>query len=318
MSKKTLKIVYAIQNRVGAALILKDFLEGNPHEVKIAAYPSAFPIFQHFTWNLSVLSNLQIKNAKTKLNNLRQDFIDYSPDLLICDAEPITAKLAQELSIPIIYCSPLYLLEGLPTKLVESNYCDTLDKAKTILNSLPEGVAKFIYAPFSKVLPDLKEGYEWVSPSWNEIPSVKNTFVGVVMEDLNRFFSISELFLKENNDWIYTYRNDPSYKEQLAKSHIILSDGNISNVSDVLFNDKQIICIPNPEDPEQVLTAIFCKRYDLGPDLGKVENLSVFALKAIERQLKALESKTSFPYFKWQVQTNKTLLQRIEELWECM
>ena len=123
-----MKILYGAGNTSGANLQLSRFLQHSSHEVKIAAYVRNHRYLDYINWSLDAL---QINNGyqQKKVNELfghtgvppisyyeasemLDDLAEWNPDLVISDAELITAHIAETFEVPLWICSPLCLATG--------------------------------------------------------------------------------------------------------------------------------------------------------------------------------------------------------------
>jgi len=88
------KIIYSIGDRLSCNLQAMDVLQ-YLSGIKIAGYASISSSYiQTIDWNLDA-----IKLDKTKISKLYYDVEAYAPDLVIVDAEPILAKVANFLKL---------------------------------------------------------------------------------------------------------------------------------------------------------------------------------------------------------------------------
>lgn len=304
-----MKIVYAADNRLGAAYQVADFIAHSCDEVRVAAYPKSGRFLSHIDWNLDA-----VKNNTKNCSLLRQDIQKYYPDLVIVDAEPIVANIADQLDLPIIYCSPLHLLDGLNWPKDYRRYSAVLTRIRQKLIKLPAGVAKFISSPWGDFSNSLliKNGFEWIQPYHmkSEITSGCNSMVvidnSIRKKDFNNILSYCGLTMFED------YILSDSYQECLNQTCYFLMDGQTRHLSDALYNNKSPIIFPEAKDGETLLNALLADNLTIGTNLDQIELIGREAVDKIKQVL-------SFPpntrYH--QHHSRKQLHERINELWEC-
>lgn len=299
-----MKILYSVDNRFGAAQPLKDFMSVSKHKVRGAAYPSSGRLLQFVDWNLHA--------AKQNISVLEQDIKRYYPDLVLIDGEPIVARIAHKLDIPIIYCSPLHLLDGLEWTKRDRGYHATIEKLRFRLSSFPPGINKFIYAPFGGFDLNLKEGFEWIDPYHLTVRKDAGNSVLLSLGDLKRevaFREICQDFKKLN--FTQAHPNDEWYPSSLEASSTIITDGSVRQIADGIYNYKKLLVCPKIQDPENVLNAVLCHNLKVGKNLGQLE---LAGLEALER----FEQVVDFTLNQHTTRRHKKLHERIDELWECM
>lgn len=303
-----MKIVYAADNRWGAAYQLQGFLQNTCHEVKVAAYPKSGKLLSCIDWNLDAVPY--------NFNQLQTDIKDYYPDFVIIDGEPIIANLANKLDIPILYCSSLHLLDGIIWQRKQRAYSSTLEQLRRKLRSLPPGVAKLIYAPYGDLItpPQINDDFEWVQPYHTNAFQFGETILSL-LEDPNRNSIIKKICDSSRKFKMVINRiDDDSYLSSLSQSSTLLMEGNVRQVADGIYNNRFLIFCPQVRDAENVLNAIICSDLKLGIDLGQIELAGTLALDKIE---KAIENVAKKPSDCMMVNCKK-LHERIDELWECM
>lgn len=301
-----MKIIYAADNRLGAASPLKEFLSHTSHQVKVAAYPRSGKLLSDIDWNLNA--------AKDYITQLQQDIKEYYPDLVLIDNEPIVANIAYRLDIPIVYCSALHLLDGLIWHRDQRGYSTSLEKIRKQVTKLPPGVSKFIYSPFGDFFPSLslKNGYEWIQPYHLKIkPQAKQLFLAVI-EDPNRYHIWQEILSCSKMPIILEQSDSISYPLHLAGCKFILTDGQTRSIADLIYNNIIPILTPQITDGENLLNAIMCVKLKLGIDLGQIELMGRAAIEKIDEVVDA--SVLNIPP---QQQKHPQLHERINQLWEC-
>jgi len=302
-----MKIVYAADDRLGAAHQLRDFVKNTSHQVKVAAYPSSGRLLPFIDWNLSA--------AIANQAQLQKDIEIYYPDFVLIDGEPIIANIAEKLGLPILYCSTLHLLDGLVWKRGEKQYSATIEKLRRKLSILPAGVAKLIYSPFGdlKSSIEIKDDFEWIQPYHVQVESTMKNISLSVIEDAKRKNALDSILQSCNKvDVVSITTEDDSYLSSLANAGNIITDGNTRLISDGIYNNKSLFVCPKIKDPENLLNAILCANTNLAIDLGQVELAGYLAVAKIER---ANESSLILSKI---IKQHKKLHERINELWECM
>lgn len=299
-----MKILYSVDNRFGAAQPLKDFMSVSKHKVRVAAYPSSGRLLQFVDWNLHA--------AKQNISVLEQDIKKYYPDLVLIDGEPIVAHIAHKLDIPIIYCSPLHLLDGLSWTKRDRGYYATIEKLRFRLSSLPPAINKFIYAPFGSFNLSIKEGFEWIEPYHIEVGSNVDKSILSSLEDPVREKAFQEIYqVSDDLNFLQAHPEDESYSSSLSVASSIVTDGSVRQITDGIYNNKTLLVCPKIQDPENVLNAILCQNLQLGKNLGQLELAGRSALEQIERAVDVIPNRHTIKRY-------KKLHERIDELWECM
>lgn len=321
-----MKLLYSAGNRIGANTQLKRFLDNlnKKHEIKIAAYLKSSEFINHIQWTLDSLHvnilpqkqikkiwnlfghrgmvSLNLKNAKILLLEIAK----YNPDLIICDGEPIVAHVAKSLKIPLWYCSPLHLLDGIEWERNQLKYTALLENSKKWIQKFPKADKYFIYSPFGdiKFRPFLKDGYEWITPyhlkvEHKEYKESKESIAVIndssrclelmkILNSLNNNISLFSSF-NENFSHIKTYKIDDekSYLNKLEKtSGWYFSMGDTNYIADSIYNNCNSIISPSLNDAENLINASLVNYYDIGIDLGQVELMESFAVYEIEKSFK--------------------------------
>lgn len=339
-----MKILYGAGNRVGANFQLVRFLAHNKHQIKIAAYLKSSESLYHVDWTLDALINTLTPKQTSDVNqlfghsgvpniNLSQAEIllseidDFSPDLVISDGESIIAHAAQSLSIPLWYCSPLHLLDGVEWERGQLRYTSLLGATRKFLETLPKAEKTFIYSPLGdlKNSPSLKSGYEWISPYRLEkftseisnkniaiIPNQKRIsaltkILNCVDSDLLLFTEFKDKFSKIQS---FDIKDDELYRKLLGECRWFFTTGETSYLADAVYNTVSRVCIaPNLQDPETLLNAIACRLCELGDDLAQVELMDKFSVGEIEKSIQRNDVSIQL-----NEKFNKTLDEKVEEL----
>lgn len=305
-----MKILYSAGDRLGAAHQLFGFLEYTAHDVKVAAYQKSSRLISFTDWMLdSVLSD------NHNLELLQQDIKIYDPDLVLIDGEPIVANIANELSIPILYCSPLHILDGISWKRGTLSYSAPIEKLRSMLNLLPIGISKLIYSPFGDIegAPIIKNGFDWVCPYHVSVDESQSLYHNLmIVEDNERVNLIETLTKKLKLQKVCSL--NLNYETLLRQTDWILSTGETQHVADALYNNKRISLIPNINDVETLLNAIMCSYLKIADDLGQIELMEFSATYEIEKSYNHRNN------FRYSVNDNKKMMlhERVDYLWECL
>lgn len=307
-----MKIVYAADNRWGAAYQLKAFVENTSHEVKVAAYTKSGRLLSTIDWNLDA--------AKNNLDKLQLDIERYYPDFVLVDCEPIIANIAAKLDIPILYCSSLHLLDGLVWYRGQREYSNTIEQLRRKIYSMPAGITKLIYAPYGDLVNtslQVNEGFEWIQPYHTKTLSSKDLsskdLILSVIEDPTRSVALQQIYESSGKYKIITDTiGNGSYLSNLSHSQSLLIEGNAREVADSIYNNKRMIFIPQVKDAENVLNAIVCSNLKIGINLNQIELAGTSALSKIENAIEFIPKTFTV------VNNHKKLHERIDELWECV
>lgn len=310
-----MKIIYSAGDRVGANSQLSRILENlQGHQIKIAAFIKSSESIAHIDWTLDSLyynkafptnkelseifdSNIPFVNVRN-VKIFLKEAEEFEPDLFIIDGEPIAAHIAKKLNVPIWYCSPLHLLDGVQWERGKLRYNSKLIKLKKILNNLPEPEKIFIYSPFVDIenSPQINSGFEWIKPYHHKISSklISNTGAAIINDvdrisdlskilnsvsfDLKLFSSFGEKFSNINSLII----NKTNYFEELKKTRWLFTTGETSFVSDAFYNLINLCISPSLDDYESLLNAILITEYNIGTDVSKLELLGKYSIDIIE------------------------------------
>lgn len=260
-----MKILYGAGKRPGANLQLKRFLDHCDHEIRFATYLRYSECLPYIDWTLDALKSTNSFDKKA-VNNLfgykSAPHVDYGnaeilleeidiwkPDLVISDAENITAHVAKSLEIQLWYCSPLHLLDGIEWDKKQLKYHIVLEKVRKQLLALPNAELTLIYSPFCDISmrPILKPGYEWCKPYFTTPQKLSS--VNIQRTKLDSF----------------------KYMVEYLPSEHLLTTGETSYLSDAVYAEKTIHIAPTMSDPESLLNANLCENYLIGTDLGEIE-----------------------------------------------
>lgn len=317
-----MKILYSAGNRVGANSQLCRFLTslGEEHTIRIAAYLKSSHSLSHINWTLDALHHKAIPKKRSKeLQNLfghsgvpvinvenatvfLSEAVEFEPDLVISDGEPIAAHVAKSVGAELWYVSSLHLLDGIDWSKGQLRYLSLLDNTRKALSKLPEPDRCFVYSPFGDVAfrPALKPGYEWITPYYfNSQPGNYNYNYVCVINEFERFSSLIKIInslyekialVSPYNESFYNVESflnadNKTYEQLLDGCRKIFTTGETSYVADALYNGKNVCVAPSLNDPEALLNAILVREYSVGSDVAQVELMDVFALNEIETEL---------------------------------
>jgi hypothetical protein len=250
---KRFRIIYSAGNRIGSRLQLTRFIKhiDNDYELKIAGHIKSTYDIPHVDW----LLNSKVNDSN--IENIIKDVIEFNPDLIISDNEYLFGRIANEINIPLWYCSPLNLIDGIEFK-GRSIYSYFYHEYK--VHKLPQAEKYLIYSPFCDIKnePKLKNGYEWVRPYFEES-------ITLTVEEIERKKNLNKIFkyVKAQNDYTFT-------------------DGNTDIISDSFYNNKKIIVSPKIKNVESLVNAELIDRYGIGYNLGQVELMNMLAIEKIE------------------------------------
>lgn len=263
------RIIYSAGNRIGSELQLSRFLKNinKDYELKIAGYVKSTYNITRVDWLLNSAHKRKISNEifintaynSEVIENILKDVIEFGPDLIISDNEHIFGYIANEIEVPLWYCSPLNLIDGIDfgNRSIYSYFYFKFGKRY----KLPQAERYLIYSPFCDIKnsPKLKNGYEWVRPYYED--------------SLN--YSIEEIERRSKFDKINRYIE---YKDDYT-----FTDGHTDIISDSFYNNKKIIIVPSIDNVESLLNGELVDRYNIGYNLGQVELMEMLAIEQIEK-----------------------------------
>lgn len=173
-----MKILLGLNKFSGSNIFGSRFISSCNHEFKILAYYKNHRYLKNINWTLDAVYSNTKKNKIIPYTNIQyinfiiDELIYWEPDLVISDAEPISATLAKLLNIPLYYCSPIFLITG-----VNNKNKIWQEPIKQYINNLPKADKYFIYSPLIDILPlKLKNGYEWIRPYYKDPIVQENQF----------------------------------------------------------------------------------------------------------------------------------------------
>lgn len=263
-----MRILYGAGNYSGSNVRLGRFLKHCPHrhEVRVAAYVRNHQHVPSIDWALDAVRTTS-PNPKARVADLfgkgyEGDFprvtidrfgemlaelTEWDPQLVISDAEPVTAHIANAFCTQLWACSPLHLLDGIDWDLGHLNRCAVIKRARRLLALLPKPAKRIIYSPFGDLdmRPMLKEGFEWTTPYY-EPPS--------------------EGWAERTGQGFDFLRSAFSQMKWAA-----LTTGETSFVADAFYARKAIAVSPDCQDAESMLNAILCDYFGIGKNLGEID-----------------------------------------------
>lgn len=274
-----MKILYAC-GEYSSPYQITNYLNYNKNEIKIAAFPFSGKSLNNYTWNLSA--------AKTNKAILIEDIRKYNPDIAVIDDVKFIANICDQLNIPFLTCSSLNLF---------------LENEKEYKKSL----VNLIYSPFGDFFDfSLKENYEFISPYINMVENIINDNICLCLIDKNKKIDLKYFF----DDVIYDYYNSKTYLLNLSKVSTVLTYGDISIISDAIYNQKQLLIIPRANNLNDTLNAENCQKFNLGINFGQIDLLNkTKILLRFEKEL----SKFNFIPIVEKKYNNKKLHERIED-----
>lgn len=314
-----MKIVYSAGNRFGASVQLHRFLSsiGNSHIVKVAAHLKSSLHTPYINWALDSLYQGYNPTNFAKLHShfeseelprisfpltvqLLDEVLEFEPDLVISDGDPVLANIAKKLEIPLWYCSPLHLLDGIRWRKDDLRYVKRTEALRKYFNLFPKPNRTFIYSPLGDVTPtlEIRKGYEWITPYFEKVERESNP-VGItaIVEShvrardlspiLNALTEPVELYSRQPAESLHLkhkHINDFSnYRKSLSSCKYLLVGGESSYFADAVYNNINVLCSPDLSDYESLLNAILCNRLGVGHNIQQIELMSHYAVDGLER-----------------------------------
>lgn len=266
-----MKILYSLGKRHSANFQALDFLQSSQQfEIKIAAHVSCIDGYiNQVDWNLDAL-----KYDKKVISTIYAGIESFEPDLVIIDGEPIIAKLAHMLNVPIWSISALHLIDGVYLENGQkSKYKHAVSSTRDLLSDI-NPVRKFVYSPFGDLdaEPALKDSYEWISPS---LPCSIINKRAAILTDSVRKPKLARILSHTDCKFEICTPN------QVSTNSIVLSMGESAIISNALENNNYIIVVPNVMDAEAVFNAVLINEYGLGIDFGQIEHMDRYAIQLL-------------------------------------
>lgn len=305
-----MKILYSTSDRIGGDSQARRIIKHLPqHEIKLAAYSQSSQSFKYIDWTLDALkyNKSNIRHTwkieefldhreyfpNVNIDNLKKfllDVIDFEPDLIISDYEPISGLIAKKIGCELWYCSPLHLLNALNVKSNNFIYSHQMHhEKKTFSRHFVKPNRVFIYSPFVDIIDEKQiiPGYELVRPYYYE--SENNNGNLAVLNDNNRYNVLNKiLYCSDNNFNVIKQFEcaEDDYIKLLNNSDALLCCGETSMIADALYSGKKLLISPNMKDIESLINANFCREYGLGFDLSQIELMEKFAVDQINKTMK--------------------------------
>jgi hypothetical protein len=265
-----MRILYGAGSYSGSNIRLGRFLKRCPrrHEVRVAAYVRNHQYLPYIDWALDAVRTTR-PNPKARVTDLFGDYdgnfprvnldrfsemlaelTEWDPQLVISDAEPITAHVANAFCAELWTCSPLHMLDGVEWEMGHLNRSAVIDKARRQLATLPPATKRLVYSPFADLAlrPILKDGFEWVSPYIS--PAFEEGWVASQRTEQPGFKFLSRAFAPKRK-WA-------------------LTTGETCFVVDAFYRQQVIAVSPHSGDAESVLNAALCEYFGIGRNLGEI------------------------------------------------
>lgn len=309
-----MKIVYSAGNRPGSQRCLIELLNriSAKHTVKIAGWYQQTNLIPNISWTLDSLDNIELRSET--LAKLKQDIIEFAPDLIISDGELYLAKIATELNITLWCVSSLWLYPGLKWEYNQLSYLAQLEELDKFLTKFPESL-KLIYSPFGDVSmrPILRNGFQWIAPfsHYPFNPSSEDVPI-VYVEESSRAKVLLPLLenLKLDIPDLVITSSFEEYLKELNRANWCLISGETHVIAEAIYRQKSICVIPNLKDWESILNAILIRSYSFGQDLGQAELMDKYAPFEFLRSYRSRLVKPNY----LSIQSKPTLDKLIEEL----
>jgi len=263
------RILYGAGNFSGSNIRLSRFLRHCPrrHEVRVAAHLRNHQYLDYIDWALDAVRTTRpnpkgrvadsfgdyqgTSIPRVNLNRFEEmlaELTEWDPQLVISDAEPVTAHIAKAFCAQLWLCSPLHLLDGIDWEFGHLNRSAVIKKTRRQLALLPKATKRLIYSPFAdlSMRPMLKDGFEWVTPyaDWDENPWTGNR------PEQNGFQFVRQALSKDDKSFLTT--------------------GETSFVADAFYRRKVIAVSPHSWDAESTLNALLCEYFRVGHNLGEI------------------------------------------------
>jgi hypothetical protein len=264
-----------IQFKVMVGNLRKDF------DLKIASYFNKLSQVKYRDWILDPLfchplspsTSIQQwingsfgKTNTKKFDQLFNDIIEYEPDLIIVDFEPILGMIGNALDIPVWNCSTLNLDFAIDFSHEHKSYKALLRPFK---NNWYQYSLKFhkqlIYSPFYKFSLPIKNKYEWVAPFFESYSNEKDSSKLVVHHHRPLLKQIANCVGLEHLDGKYCAD--------------VISSGETQLLADIIMNQmaKSLNLAPNLTSLETMINANVISLFGLGYDLGQIELMGNYA-----------------------------------------
>ncbi len=246
-----MRILYGAGNLDGSNVRLSHFLRCTEHEVMVAGFYKNSDCLTRVHWLLDSFKS-KLKLDQKRLTLMIDDVINWEPDLVITDYEPICAHVAKVLEIPLISCSPMHLLDG---AVWEENKRTLFYNEITLMGAFEHAQERLVWSPFGLLdnPPQLLPGFQWLTPYPD--PNVVHT----------RNLKSIELLLKSKGKGFNT--------------------GDSGNICQDMLDNKDICVFNSPFEPECFMNGIFVESLGLGMYLGQAEEDMKYAAASIDKFL---------------------------------
>jgi len=292
-----LKIIYSAGKRVGADLLLKQFLSncGDDHEIKVAAYDISSRSVDKVDWMLDSVYNCYTGAARVRLNQLfnhphlplmgydqalllMKEMDAFNADLVICDYDPIVSNFASILGLRLWHCSPVHLLDGVFWQNGDMRYTGLLEVDRKNTKKLPPAEKTFVCSPFAMVEGvELKTGYEWLIP-FSDVDGEKFDGIGISNDD-NRRDELGKILR-----CIPPFKLKVLREAKIGSANWLFCGGESQLIMNGLVAGVNRFCVsPDLNDSEALLNGILVGNLGLGDDLGQIEYLEHYSVEEVER-----------------------------------
>lgn len=289
-----MKILYAAANNENAKIQLARFIaamEGQPVQIKVAAYKRSSPQHLNIDWTLDCLHNIFKPDHLSLENDNFQTYLaqvtHYSPDLIISDLEYFTSYIANSLDITLWQCSSSLLNFAIQNKYnlgLFKNYSYLLGKNNVmrngrIVNIIDNSNCNFVYSHFGDTAnpPSLKENFDWIRPYHfvgKEATVCQHNVVAGMLGNNKKVLSL----LKKQPDsvvftdsyyeryaglWTKDIGNQEEYFCNLKNCNLFVCEGQTSFLADAFYNGKYSMVLTNFKDVECVTNDVFSEHLKL-------------------------------------------------------
>lgn len=282
----TFKILYAASNRPGAKFQLHRFLDHiRPYDIqiKLAGYKR---MNMNLDWCLDALqdifdpANISIDNENLEI--YAAQVAKYSPNLIISDLEPYTSFIGEQLDLAVWNVSPMFL--GF-SSIIDNTYDLGRNKYRKLFpnqqttpplfdlykNIITNASRNYIYSFFCDTPLPIQSEYNWIRPYYYKgqisKPCECDYLVAQHVED-NKISKIDKekiVFADPTNKWSDTKNifDTTEYACNLINSKYCINQGQTDLLTDVLYNNKFPIVIPNMLDAETAINVFLLEHYKM-------------------------------------------------------
>lgn len=286
-----MKILYTIGDRLGAAEFLYRFLQHkDPNwEIKVAGYHEAASKIKYLDWCLDAIyfnsHSLSYGDSDTLIaEKYANDIKKWQPNLIICDHEYFTPRIAQSLNIPLWISTPLH--SSVEKKEYRFYATAFWELRKAIYHFKPEKI--LINSPFVNLA---EPNSDFIKPYFTKaINNQSNVILNV--SNNKRAIKLARLFLsKYKNIYIFNdlahaqfkhNTNQGKYEEVLSKNSLYITDGATESLADAIYNNCKIIVSPSFSNTESGYNGLYIKNNKFGQYVGQIELLETFAPDYLE------------------------------------